>query len=208
VLIVLLRLLPLVLFPLFLSLFQLRRVVSAMLDEDVSPAFLDGASSVDQTQMRRLLSGLTKRQDRAKVAGFIPIDAPSSVPNSNSSDVSIVSSPSARELMPMGCVEERDRFFVVVSLYSEEAQTLRRSVHTSNPLYRRSDDVQFALWALDGYIIETTPFYRPATMPKSARAPLDGQRRRNWICARAQQLSNQSELADGAFHERRALLFG
>jgi len=179
-----------------------------MLDEDVSPAFLDGASSVDQTQMRRLLSGLTKRQDRAKVAGFIPIDAPSSVPNSNSSDVSIVSSPSARELMPMGCVEERDRFFVVVSLYSEEAQTLRRSVHTSNPLYRRSDDVQFALWALDGYIIETTPFYRPATMPKSARAPLDGQRRRNWICARAQQLSNQSELADGAFHEWRALLYG
>ena len=143
-----------------------------MLDEDVSPAFLDGVSSVDQTQVRRLLSRLTKRQDRAKVAGFIPIDAPSSVPNSNSSDVSIVSSPSARELMPMGCVEERDRFFVVVPL--SEAQTLRRSVHTSNPLYRRSDDVQFALWALDGYIIETTPFYRPATMPESVCAPLDG----------------------------------
>ena len=125
-------------------------------------------------QMRRLLSGLTKRQDRAKVAGFIPIDAPVSGSNGSSSgsSASIVSSPSTRELMSVGCVEERDRFFVVVPL--SEAQTLRRSVHTSNPLYRRSDDVQFALWALDGHLIETTPFYRPATMPKSACAPLDG----------------------------------
>jgi hypothetical protein len=145
-----------------------------MLDEDVPSAFLDGVSSVDQTQVRRLLSGLTKRQDRAKVAGFIPIDAPVSGSNGSSSgsSASIVSSPSTRELMSVGCVEERDRFFVVVPL--SEAQALRRSVHTSNPLYRRSDDVQFALWALDGHLIETTPFYRPATMPDSTRASLDG----------------------------------
>lgn len=131
---------------------------------------------MDLPQFVRLMQGVTKRQEQAKVAGFIRIDQEQQGggATTNGASPSSPSSPSlstniqARSLIDSFECEESDRFLVVVPL--SEAQSLRRAVHTAHPLFRRAGGAQFALWTLEGHLIETTPFYRPAMRSLAAAA--------------------------------------
>ena len=129
----------------------LRRVLSSLLDEDVHSGFFPAGCSLSQEQVARMLQSATKDQDLSKIAGFIA--SASEAASSSSAHTTAV------ELSEQTSTEECDRFFVVLPL--SEAQALRRAVHTTNPLFRKPTDTQFALWALDGHLIETTQFYTP-----------------------------------------------
>jgi len=139
--------------------------------------------------MQRLMQAVTKRSPAEHLAGFVRVEedelaeqaqaaegeeekksssASAAAPSSSSAASSRrFVHPRALSLMSCSQSEESGRYFVVLPL--SEAQTLRRAVHTAHPLFRagRASDtgVQFALWALDGHLIETTPGYVPARMP-------------------------------------------
>jgi Ca2+-binding EF-hand superfamily protein len=151
----------------------LRRIISTQFDEDIPISFFRGIHSISPKELQQLMQALTKRQEAGKVAGFIPISEDEEEEEKKSEDSSIrFVSPSALDLLSCTQNEESERYFVIIPL--SEAQTLRRAVHTANPLFRRKaqqqggmEDVQFALWSLDGHLIETTPFYTPASRPMS-----------------------------------------
>lgn len=124
---------------------SLRRVLSVLLDEEVPESFFPPNSTINQKQIINLLQAVTKAQDATKVAGFTSEAAASAT---------------STQLVDETAHEEDNRFFVILPL--DEAQALRRAVHTSHPLFRAESDVQFALWSLDGHIIETTPHYQHA----------------------------------------------
>lgn len=123
---------------------SLRRVLSTLLDEDVPVSFFSADCSLTPEQMTRLLQSATKDQDLSKVAGFL-------APGASSLTVHKFAAHSSNE--------DANRFSVILPL--SEAQALRRAVHTSHPLFLKATDTQFALWSLDGHLIETTPFYVP-----------------------------------------------
>jgi Ca2+-binding EF-hand superfamily protein len=130
----------------------LRRVLSTMLNEEVPRGFFSADVKLTQEQTMHLLRAVTRAQDVNKVAGFLSREDGAAE--------------SAMDLVDRTSSEDANRFFTILPL--SEAQALRRAVHTTHPLFSTKNSaaaaasnatVQFAMWSLDGHLVETTPGY-------------------------------------------------